>query len=385
MRNKNGKTKGGVKMSKKLSQIVEIMENIAPAYLAETWDNVGLQIGDSHKMINKIFVCLEVTDSVIHEAVSKDVDMIICHHPLLFQPVKIIRTDDPIGRMIHQLIKHDIALYCAHTNLDSIAGGTNDVLAQLLNIIDLKPLIPVDKEKYFKLCVYVPKSHIEDVRDAICSTGAGHIGNYSHCTFQIDGVGTFKPLEGTNPFIGTRGTLEKVSEYKLETIVSSTHLNTTIEKMLKAHPYEEVAYDVIPLKNDIHKYGLGRVGALMEPVKLSLLCEEIKQKLGMQAIRFVGDVNKKIKKVGLCTGSGAEFIYDAFQAGCDCYITGDVKYHDAQYAIGLGIAVIDAGHFETENITAAVLVERLNKIIGEKGFDVEVLLSDTYINPFQII
>ncbi|WZL74662.1 Nif3-like dinuclear metal center hexameric protein [Clostridiaceae bacterium 35-E11] len=372
-------------MSENARKIVEIMEMIAPSYLAETWDNVGLQIGDLHKTIHKILVCLEITDSIIDEAVSKKVDMIICHHPLLFQPVKAIRKDNPIGKMIHQLVRHDIVLYCAHTNLDIVLGGTNDILAQILNVRETKPLVSMNKEKYYKLCVYVPKPHVEEVRDALCSTDAGHIGNYSHCTFQIEGVGTFKPLEGTNPFIGTCGTVERVSEYKVETIVSGGNLNEAIENMQKAHPYEEVAYDVIPLKNDIVKYGLGRVGEFTEAIRLSLLCEEIKQKLGMKYIRFVGDANKQIKKIGLCTGSGAEFIYDAYEAGCDCYITGDVKYHDAQYATGLGIAVIDAGHFETENIMGRTLVQRLNKIIEEKGFHVEVILSNTCINPFQTI
>ncbi|QEK12340.1 Nif3-like dinuclear metal center hexameric protein [Crassaminicella thermophila] len=371
-------------MGEKLSRVINIIETIAPPYLAENWDNVGFQIGDYNKNVNRILVCLEVTQKVIDEAITKNIDMIICHHPLIFKAIKNVRTNNEIGNMIYRLIKHDIVLYCVHTNLDIVYGGTNDVLAELLNIVDTQPLIKIDKEKYYKLVVYVPKSHVEDVRDAICSAEAGHIGNYSYCTFQTEGIGTFKPLEGTNPFIGSKGKIEKVSEYKLETIVAKEKLNNAIKKMLEAHPYEEVAYDIIPLYNQTDKHGLGRVGKLMKPMTLSVFCEEIKSKLKMKSIRFVGDINKKIQKIGLCTGSGAEFIYDAYKKGCDCYITGDVKYHDAQYAIGLGIAVIDAGHFETENLVCEPLLNNLKKMIKENNYDLEVFLGSN-INPFQLL
>ncbi|QXM05718.1 Nif3-like dinuclear metal center hexameric protein [Crassaminicella indica] len=372
-------------MAEKLEKVVKLMENIAPSYLAENWDNVGLQIGDNHKDINRILVALEATEAIIDEAILKNIDMIICHHPLIFKPVKNIKTDNPIGNLIYKLIKNDIALFCAHTNLDIAHGGTNDVLAQIFNIVDTKPLIKIDKERYFKLVVYVPKTHIENVRAAICSAGAGQIGMYSHCTFQTEGIGMFKPLEGTNPFIGTHGKIEAVEEYRLETIVPKEKLNSVVKMMLDAHPYEEVAYDLFTLNNSINQYGLGRVGKLIEPIKLAEFCQKIKEKLGMESIRFIGDSQKSIQKIGLCTGSGAEFIYDAYRLGCDCYITGDVKYHDAQYAASLGIAVIDAGHFETEHLVCKPLFKNLKEAIKENHYDMEVLLASNDMNPFQII
>ncbi|KXG75896.1 Nif3-like dinuclear metal center hexameric protein [Thermotalea metallivorans] len=372
-------------MPEKCQKIINFIENFAPSPLAERWDNVGLQIGDRDKAIHRVMVCLEVTDAVIDEAVSKNIDMIITHHPLIFKPVKSIRWDDPIGRMIQRLIRQDIVLYCVHTNLDVADGGTNDAIALALNMEEIKPLTNTYKEKFFKLAVFVPESHVEAVREAMCSAGAGHIGNYSHCTFQTLGIGTFQPLEGSNPFIGTRNTLERISEYKLETIVSHKMLHPTIEKMLKAHPYEEVAYDVFALENEVDARGMGRIGVLREPVKLSIFCEKIKSKLELQTIRIAGDANRFVRKIALCTGSGSEFIYDAYQAGCDCYITGDVKYHDAQYALQLGIAVIDAGHFETENFACKMIAQYLGEMARQQKYDIEIMESTAYINPFHVL
>lgn len=372
-------------MPERCGKIIGLMEQIAPSYLAEKWDNVGLQIGEYNRNIHRVMVCLEVTNPIVDEAVLKNVDMIITHHPLIFKPLKSITDKDPIAKLVTRLIKENIALYCAHTNLDIVQGGTNDILAEKLNLINIKPLTLIDGQKYFKLVVFVPKSHIENVHKALCDGGAGHIGNYSHCTFMSEGIGTFKALDGANPFIGEVGEMEQVSEYKLETIVSDKNLKTVIKEMVQAHPYEEVAYDVVPLSNEIEPWGLGRVGYLNEPKNLAEFCDEIKNKLGMATIRFAGDKNKEIKRVGLCTGSGAGFIFDAFKAGCDCYVTGDVKYHEVQYALQLGINIIDAGHFETENIVSTVLVNELNKSIKENGYDMEVVLAEASLNPFQLI
>ncbi|TCO80018.1 Nif3-like dinuclear metal center hexameric protein [Marinisporobacter balticus] len=372
-------------MGEKLATVINIMESIAPPYLGENWDNVGLHIGQHDRSIRRILVCLEVTEAIIDEAVYKNIDMIICHHPLIFKTIKHIRTDNPIEKMIYRLIKKDIALYCAHTNLDIAHGGTNDVLAKFLNITETKPLIISDKEKYFKLAVYVPKTHVQKVSEAICSEGAGHIGNYSHCTFQTEGVGTFKPLDETNPFIGDIGNIEKVEEQKIETIVLKENLNKVIQSMLTVHPYEEVAYDIIPLKNQIHKHGLGRVGKLVKPIEVGEFCEAIKSKLGIKFVRVIGNLDKTIQKIGVCTGSGAAFIEDAYKARCDCYITGDVKYHDAQYALSLGITLIDAGHFETEYIVCEPLAEGLKKMIEKDDYDLEIVLASNDMNPFQTL
>lgn len=372
-------------MAVKCTKIIEAMETLAPLYLAESWDNVGLQIGDLDRSVHKILVSLELTNEVIDEAIAKDIDMIIVHHPLIFKGIKSIVWNHAEGKMIQRLIQRGIQLYCSHTNLDVAVGGTNDYIAQLLNLEDIRPLKITRTTKYYKLVVFVPKSHVDIVREAMCSFGAGHIGKYSHCTFQSEGMGTFKPLEGANPFIGSCNHLEHVEESRIETIVSDDKLSTVLSEMISAHPYEEVAYDIIPLQHEAEHYGIGRVGVLEEPAHLFVLCEEIKNKLGMSHIRIIGDVNRIVKKIGLCTGSGAEYISDAFKLGCDCYITGDVKYHEAQYALQLGMTVIDAGHYETENIACQLIVDYLKQASASRQFDVELLTSTTYINPFQVL
>ncbi len=372
-------------MPEKCKTVIKLIEGLAPTYLAESWDNVGLQIGDRDRDVHKIMVCLEVTDAVIDEAVEKKVDMVITHHPLIFKPLKSICTHDPVGRMVHKLIQHNIILYCAHTNLDSAAGGTNDVFAKLLNLESVALLKKSYQELYYKIVVFVPESHIEEVRTSICDAGAGHIGDYSYCTYQTMGKGTFMPLEGSNPYIGIENKLERTSEYRLETIVSQKNMKAVIQKMKDAHPYEEVAYDIFALTNEIESHGIGRVGMLKESMKMSLLCDEIKLKLGLNYVRVVGDVNQWVQKVALCTGSGAEFIYDAYKAGCDCYITGDVKYHDAQYAAQLGIAVIDAGHFETEAFACRMIALSLEEMSKQLNYNIDIFPSTVYINPFCIL
>ncbi|MDF2548179.1 MAG: Nif3-like dinuclear metal center hexameric protein [Anaerosolibacter sp.] len=372
-------------MPEKCKTIINLIEGVAPVHLAEPWDNVGLQVGNPDREVHRVMVCLEVTEAVIDEAIEKRVDMIITHHPLIFKAIKSICASDPVGKLLHKLIRHDIILYCAHTNLDTAVGGTNDVLAQALNLEDVIFLKKTYQEIFYKLVVYVPETHIELVRASICEAGGGHIGDYRYCTYQTMGTGTFMPLKGSNPYIGKENELEKVAEYRLETIVSHKNLKVVIQKMKESHPYEEAAYDVFALNNNIESFGMGRMGMLKERIKLSLLCDELKLKLGLGHIKVAGDVNRWIQKVALCTGSGAEFIYDAHKAGCDCFITGDVKYHDAQYAAQLGIAVIDAGHFETEDFACKIIAQTLREMSKQLNYHIDIVPSMTYINPFNIL
>lgn len=372
-------------MSVKCSNIIRVMEKIAPTSLAEKWDNVGLQVGDTSRAVKKVMICLELNNDVMDEAIEKDVDMIITHHPLIFKPLKNLVSSDPIVRIISKLIKNDICLYSSHTNLDNVDGGTSDYFAELLNIRDLSTLTISHTKKYYKLVVFIPDSHLEGVSNAIGIAGAGQIGNYSHCTFQSKGMGTFKPLEESNPYIGKAGEIERVSEYKLEAIVPQDKLGGVIEAMTEAHPYEEVAYDVIPLENKIEAIGSGRVGYLETEKTTQELAKNIKALLGAQRVSIVGDENKTLKKVAICPGSGADFIRDAYKNNCDCYITGDVKYHDAQLAIQLGINIIDAGHYDTEKIICSPLKQRLLKELKEESIEIDVITSDIDINPYKIV
>lgn len=359
------------------------MNEIAPEHLAESWDNVGLLVGNADSEVDRVMVALEVTEAVLDEAITENIDLIICHHPLLFKPLKKITDHDPIGKMVRKLIKNDINLYVAHTNLDIAEGGTNDYIAELLELDMVQGLDKTSSSKYTKIAVYVPLENLEDVRKAMADAGAGKIGSYSDCAFVSEGRGMFKPLEGSNPHIGETNTLEAVREAKLEVIVDKTNLGRVIEKMHKTHPYEVPAYDVWELDNEIESFYLGRTGLAPGKHSVKSFAELVKEKLGVDTLRFVGDAERRVRKVAICTGAGSDYIKAAAKRGCDVLVTGDLKYHEAQTALQLNVAVIDAGHYETEQIFVKRLAEKLKNVIQLKEYDVAIIESKAEENPFQ--
>ena len=372
-------------MAEKIKRIVNFIEELAPKKYAMDWDNVGLQLGSNNDTVSRVLVCLDVTEAVLHEAIEGKIDLIISHHPLIFKPIKNVLKDNPLGSLIYKAIQHNIALYCGHTNIDVAPGGLNDYIANIVGLEDISILDVTASEVLYKLVVFIPEEYEEVVADAIASEGAGYIGNYSNCSFRSIGIGTFMGMEGTKPFIGEMGQLEKVKEVRLETIVAADKLDKVIEKMMEAHPYEEVAYDLYPLSLEKDKVGIGRVGYLSNPVTLSIFIENIKALLKLDKVRVVGDVNRSIEKVCVVNGSGADYIQSAAKAKCDCLITGDVKYHEAQMALELGINIIDAGHFETENLFTELIAGYLEERIMKEKLSVEVIKSKVYVNPFQVL
>ncbi|MEN2765966.1 Nif3-like dinuclear metal center hexameric protein [Ornithinibacillus xuwenensis] len=367
------------------SDIFKIIEKWAPKSFAYDWDNVGLQVGSYNKPVKKIMITLDVLESVVDEAIEKEVDLIVAHHPMLFKPVKQLNLDDWRGKVIRKLIQHDITVYAAHTNLDVAEGGVNDMLADLLEIKEREILVETNQDSLFKIVVYVPETQLDPVLDALSSQGAGHIGNYSHCTFQSEGTGTFKPLDGTTPFIGEKHKLEKVAEFKVETIVQASLVSEVVQVMKAAHPYEEVAYDVIPLQNEGKKYGLGRIGKLSEPVTLDEFVLKAKKSLDVQHVRVIGNLSKKVNRVAILGGSGEKYIYPALLKKADVYVTGDLTFHQAQEAMEMGISIIDAGHYIEKTMK-----EGTKKYLEEKirdGFvsdsTIEVIVSQSNTDPFQ--
>ena len=365
--------------------ITDIIENLAPLNYAYKWDNVGLQLGHKKDIINKVLTTLEITDAVLDEAVEKNADMIVTHHPMIFSPLKSIVRDDMKGRIIYRAIQNNIAVYAAHTNMDVAPDGLNDYIANRLNIRDIEILDITERCLYYKLVVFIPSGYEEKVAEAINTAGAGHIGNYSHCTFRTEGTGTFKPLEGTKPFIGEQGKLERVEEIRLETIISKEKLKEAIRALMESHPYEEVAYDIYPLANEGPAWGIGRFGKLHKPKILKELVIEIKGQIDAEYVRVVGDPEAIIKKVAVINGSGADFIQAALHRGCQCVITGDVKYHDAQDAISQAINVIDIGHYDSEKFFAHFIAEYLREETGKKELNIDIIESSININPFQIV
>ncbi len=372
-------------MSRKIKNVLRLLEELAPKEYAMSWDNVGLQVGDREDVVSRILVCLDITEAIIEEAISSRADFIVSHHPIIFKPIKSLLKDNPQGRIIHKAIKHNISIYCGHTNIDIAPGGLNDYIAHKLGVKETRILDVTATEKLYKLVVFIPEEHQEEVAEALASEGAGHIGNYSSCSFRTNGIGAFMPLDGTKPFIGEKGRLEKVQEVRLETIVAEKKLKATIDKMLEAHPYEEVAYDIYPLILEGTSVGIGRVGHMETPMRLSELVEVVKAELKLEKLRTVGELESMIKRVCVVNGSGAEYIQAAARDKCDCLITGDVKYHEAQMALELGLCIIDAGHFESENIFIELMANYLKARISEEALSIEVIESKINVNPFKII
>ncbi len=354
--------------------IMEAMERWAPRHLAESWDNVGLLVGHPAAKVSKVLVTLDVTIPVVTYAAQNKYDLIISHHPPIFKALPSLRTDNSQGQMLALLLQNSIAVYTAHTNLDAAPGGVNDTLATLLGLKRIRPLQTTYEDKLVKLAVFVPASHVGAVCDALCDAGAGHIGQYSHCTWQSAGTGTFLPLAGTNPFLGTQGQLQSVNEVKLETIFPQSLQKAVIAAMIAAHPYEEVAYDLYHLMNTGKRYGIGRIGTLPAPCSFGEWLRDAKEALGLETVKVAGSVDREIQTIALCGGSGASMINDAAQAGADVLITGDVKYHEAQQAIDKGIIVIDGGHYGTEQPVVQVVSAYLRQAAALAG---EQLIIDS--------
>jgi len=368
-------------MPSKCGNIVKYMEQMSPQRLSQKWDNTGLLIGDTEQRVKKVLVSLDVTPDIADEAIAIGADMIVAHHPLIFKPLYNIRRDNPFGKLLYRLIQHNINVFCAHTNLDSAVEGVNDTLAKLFELKDVQILEPNYVEKYKKIAVFVPVEHVDKVREAMTIAGAGFIGNYRDCSFMAQGIGTFKPLEGSNPSKGQIGELEKVEEFKLETIVPESELNMVINAMLEVHPYEEVAYDVYNIENRNTEYGFARIGKLEEKIDLVSFAAIVKKILGLKKVRFIGDTNKSVGTVVVSSGAYYDIARIAKMKGAEVIITGDLKYHDAREILDYGLCAIDAGHFGTENVIVPVIANYLS----EMAEDVQVVTSNRSKDVFMVL
>ncbi|MFD0692800.1 Nif3-like dinuclear metal center hexameric protein [Paenibacillus sp. GCM10027628] len=362
--------------------VIQLFEQLAPKHYAMPDDKIGLQLGSLQKEIQKVLVALDVTDEVVEEAIRVGANLIIAHHAIIFRPLAHLQTDTPAGRLYEKLIKHDIAVYIAHTNLDVAEGGINDMMAQSLGLTDLTHLEDVHTEKLQKLVVFVPETHHQQVLDALFAAGAGWIGQYSHCSFNIPGTGTFQPQEGTHPYIGEAGKLERVQEVRVETIVTASAQRKAVQAMLKAHPYEEVAYDLYPMDLKGRVFGLGRAGKLPAAMTLRELTELAKQVFDVPVVRVVGDLARPIRKVAVLGGSGGRYMRHAMFAGADVLVTGDIDYHTAHDALAAGIALIDVGH-NVEKIMKRGVAEYLAAQLAKT--DTQVVASEVNTEPFQFL
>ncbi|MGA8941865.1 MAG: Nif3-like dinuclear metal center hexameric protein [Thermoactinomyces sp.] len=361
--------------------LISAMQAYAPSMLAVENDRIGLQVGDPQSEIKKVLVTLDVSEEVVDEAIRMGANWIVAHHAIIFHPLKEIRTDQPAGRMIAKILANHINVYIAHTNLDAAENGVNDELASRIGLENCRTLVHFKEDSLKKLVVMVPVDHHESVLQAVSKAGAGWIGNYSHCTFNMEGTGTFLPRDGANPYIGKAGELERVREIRMETIMPASIQDKVVEAMLEAHPYEEVAYDIYPLDLPGTPLGFGKIGYLPRAMKLDEFAAQVKTAYACDGLRVVGNPEQPVRKVAILGGSGSRYFGEAKRQGADVYITGDVDFHTAQDALAQGLSLIDPGHYIEHWVVPRVckeLKERLNHQV-----DVEPSRINT--NPFRFV
>lgn len=361
-------------MKLKIKQITAVIEKIAPTVYAESWDNPGLLVGDAEAEVEKALVALDCSEAVIDEAIEKKAGLIITHHPLIFVGVKKMVPTDETARLVIKAIKNDIAIYTAHTNLDNVFCGLNSLIADEINLKERSILEP-QNEKLYKIVTFIPKTHVEYVRNELFKEGFGHIGNYDSCSFSTEGEGTFRANKDANPFVGKLGKIHIEPEYRVEFIVAEHQRNQALNILKTAHPYEEPAIDIFSLENSYEKAGSGMVGTLEKPMDEIDFLQLVKEKMLIPVLRHSHLTGKKIQKVAICSGAGSFLIKNAIHCNADAFITGDVKYHDF-FVPENRLLLIDAGHYETEQFSRlylyTILKENFTNFavqISERGYN----------------
>lgn len=367
----------------RVADLVAMLEAWAPREWAESWDNVGLLVGAMERPVSRVLVALELTEPVLAEAEEVGAELLVLHHPPIFKPLPALRFDQGAGGRLERLIRAGISVYAAHTNLDVAPGGVNDQLAAAVGLREPQVLQPTGEEKLLKLVTFVPPEHADAVRSALSAAGAGVIGLYDQCSFEIPGTGTFRPLPGANPYLGQVGDLERAAELRLEMVVPAARKQAAVAALLAAHPYEEVAYDLYPLANPGIARGHGRVGSLPAPVPLGELAEQVKQALAVPALRVVGDLDQLVTVAATAAGSGAFLFRAAAAAGAQALVTGDVDHHDAWDALDAGVAVIDPGHYASEALVLPAVAQRLQAGLAERGLAATVQIAARAAGPFR--
>ena len=358
-----------------IREIITYLESVAPPAYQESYDNAGLIIGDPEMIITSAMITLDVTEAVIDEAIEAGCELIIAHHPILFKGVKRLNGNTYVERCVIKAIKNDIAIYAAHTNLDSVIGGVNARICEKIGLTNLSILAPA-KDQLLKLVTFVPDDHLDKVREALFNAGAGAIGNYDKCSFGTSGTGTFRGGEDSNPYVGEVGKLHFENETRLETIIPRHLKNNVLNILLKTHPYEEVAYDIYPLENTLQQVGSGMIGELPGAEHEIDFLSRLLQIFGCKSIRHTYLLGNSVKKVAVCGGSGSFLLSAAIKAGADVFVTADMKYHEF-FDAEEKIVIADIGHYESEQFTRELFYE----ILIKKFPNFALRLSEVKTNP----
>ncbi len=359
-------------MKANVADIITMMNTIAPPDLAEQWDNVGLQVGLAEWNVHKIRIALDPTPQVMTDACSSGVDLLITHHPLIFKPLKSIDLNTAAGRIIDQAIQSKTAVFAAHTNLDIVSGGVNDVLADRIGLKNTTVLDETAGGGKLKLVVYVPEINEQRILQALMECGVGVIGEYSGCTFRSRGTGTFKPGDKAVPFSGNIGVINSVEETRIEALVEKKDLTATIAHLRSRHPYETMAYDVYPLVTAENDHGLGRVGELEKDMYLKDFGRIVGERLGVKNLRIAGNPDLRVSKAAVCSGSGSGLMSHFFSCGAQVYISGDLGYHNARDVESRNLGLIDIGHFASEHLIIDSVAKRLRKMALDNKMDIHI-------------
>lgn len=364
----------------KLKEITDCLEAYAPLAYQESYDNAGLICGNYDMEIKSALICLDSTEAVIDEAIASGCNLVVAHHPIVFSGLKKFNGKNYVERVIIKAIQNNIAIYAAHTNLDNMFNGVNAKIAEKLGLINCKVLAPSHIAALKKLITFCPEENAKEIRTALFNAGAGHISNYDECSFNTTGIGTFRAGEGSNPYVGKLGERHNENEVKIETIYPQHIESALLKALFNAHPYEEVAYDLVPITNTHNRIGAGLIGELaMETNEMDFL-NRLKKIMKADCIRYTALRDKKLKKVAICGGSGSFLLTNAIKCGADMFVTADFKYHqffDAENRI----VIADIGHYETEQFTMELFYEILKK----KFSTFAVHISKINTNPIKYL
>lgn len=361
--------------------MIRRIEEAVPLRLAQSWDNVGFLIGDDEAGVKKMMLTIDITKAVLAEAIAAKVDFILSYHPIIWDGLKSITAQGPEA-VVYELIRTGITVFSVHTSLDVAEGGINDGLAEIVGIKNPQPIgdyVTDPAADLYKLIVFIPTDAVNKVSAAVFAAGAGAIGNYSDCGFKTAGEGTFLPLEGSHPAIGKKGKVETVKEYRFETVVPAARLGNVLNAMKTSHPYETPAYDVIKLSNPRIPIGLGRMGDLKAPTPLNNIVQRIKKVTGAKAIGIVGERNYKIRRAAVCAGSCGKIINSIIAGGCDLYLTGELKHHQALAAAEAGLTCICLSHTVSERFYLKKLAKQMQTNLPE----IAIIISKKDKDPFQ--
>ena len=359
----------------KLSKIIESLEKWAPPIYQEHYDNSGLMVGDKESSINGCLISLDCTENIVDEAIKKKCNLIVSHHPIIFNGINSVDSSHWVGRVITKAIKNNINIYAIHTNLDNIKGGVNNKISNILKLENKKILKP--KEGFSKkLEIYIPEEHKDKFLDNIFSIGVGHIGNYKECSFQYEGKGTFTPQKDSKPIKGSINTKEEVEEIKIELFFDSKVLHQVEDVINSFHPYDEPNYFITDSLIKSRDIGSGMIGE--RKIKFKVLLDELKIKFGAKSIKYTKILNENINKIAVCGGSGSFLVNDAIKKGADVFITSDFKYHDF-FEANNKIVLVDIGHYESEQFTKDLIFEFLNKNL----INIALHLTDENTNPIK--